>query len=71
MLEPILKVAVPSKSKAYPRGHSGRASASGVNAIEGSTVVSTTEQWRGGVAYPPSQDTDQVPPTSSGGGGGG
>ena len=45
-------------------------SASGVNAIEGSTVVSTTEQWVGGVAYPPSADTEQVPPTSSGGGGG-
>lgn len=35
----------------------------GVNAIVGSTVTSETEQWVGGVAYPPSADTPQVPPT--------
>lgn len=39
-------------------------SASGVNAIQGSTVKSETEQWTGGVAYPPSADTARVPPTS-------
>tara|TARA_R110002012_G_scaffold194215_4_gene362047 strand:- start:5736 stop:5903 length:168 start_codon:yes stop_codon:yes gene_type:complete len=39
-------------------------SASGVNAIQGSTVKSETEQWDGGLAYPPSADTSRVPPTS-------
>ena len=39
-------------------------SAQGVAAILGSTVKSETEQWTGGVAYRPSQDTDRVPPTS-------
>jgi len=34
------------------------------NDVKGSTVKSTTEQWSGGVAYPPSQNTAQVPPTS-------
>ena len=37
-------------------------SASGVNAIEGSTVQSETEQWTGGVAYPPSKSTTQLKP---------
>lgn len=32
--------------------------------VLGSTVKSETEQWSGGVAYPPSEDTDRVPPTS-------
>ena len=36
----------------------------GVAAILGSTVKSETEQWTGGVAYPPSEGTPQVPPTS-------
>ena len=36
----------------------------GVAAIQGSTVKSETEQWTGGVAYPPSANTAQVPPTS-------
>ena len=36
----------------------------GVNAILGSTVNSTTEQWTGGVAYPPSQSTTQLKPTT-------
>lgn len=35
----------------------------GTTAILGSTVKSETEQWSGGVAYPPSQDTPRVPPT--------
>ena len=39
-------------------------SASGVNAVLGSTVKSTTEQWTGGVAYPPSASTTQLKPTS-------
>ena len=39
-------------------------SAEGVAAIKGSTVKSETEQWTGGVAYPPSANTAQVPPTS-------
>ena len=39
-------------------------SAAGVDAVLGSTVKSETEQWVGGVAYPPSQDTARVPPTS-------
>ena len=33
-------------------------------AVLGSTVKSETEQWTGGVAYPPSANTAQVPPTS-------
>ena len=40
----------------------------GVGAIQGSTVKSETEQWKGGVAYGDSVggslDTDRVPPTS-------
>ena len=39
-------------------------SPTGLAAIQGSTVKSETEQWDGGVAYPPSQDTARVPPTS-------
>ena len=38
--------------------------AQGLAAIKGSTVKSETEQWTGGVAYPPSQDTARVPPTT-------
>jgi hypothetical protein len=34
----------------------------GVAAIKGSTVKSETEQWNTN-AYPPSEDTPQVPPT--------
>ena len=42
--------------------------AQGLAAIKGSTVKSETEQWTGGVAYPPSQGSPngfgaQVPPT--------
>ena len=33
-------------------------SAQGLAAIQGSTVKSETEQWNGGVAYPPSQRHD-------------
>ena len=36
----------------------------GLAAIQGSTVKSETEQWTGGVAYPPSANTAQVPPTT-------
>jgi hypothetical protein len=36
----------------------------GLAAIQGSTVKSETEQWTGGVAYPPSANTSRVPPTS-------
>ena len=43
----------------------------GVNAVLGSTVTSTTEQWTGGLAYgspeatdPKSQDTSRLAPTS-------
>ena len=39
-------------------------SPTGLAAIQGSTVKSETEQWTGGVAYPPSADTAQVPPTA-------
>ena len=39
-------------------------SAQGVAAVLGSTVKSETEQWKGGVAYPPSANTARVPPTS-------
>ena len=33
-------------------------------AVLGSTVKSETEQWTGGVAYPPSVSTTQLAPTS-------
>ena len=36
----------------------------GVNAVKGSTVDSTTQEWVGGVAYPPSQSTTQLKPTT-------
>ena len=36
----------------------------GVAAIKGSTVNSNTEQWTGGLAYPPSKNTPQLKPTS-------
>jgi hypothetical protein len=36
----------------------------GVAAVLGSTVKSETEQWTGGVAYPPSKSTTQLTPTS-------
>jgi len=36
----------------------------GLGAVKGSTVKSETEQWTGGVAYPPSADTARVPPTT-------
>ena len=36
----------------------------GLAAILGSTVKSETEQWTGGLAYPPSANTSRVPPTS-------
>ena len=36
----------------------------GVAAIKGSTVKSETEQWTGGLAYPPSASTTQLAPTS-------
>ena len=39
-------------------------SARGVAAVLGSTVKSETEQWTGGLAYPPSADTDRLAPTS-------
>ena len=39
-------------------------SPSGLAAILGSTVKSETEQWTGGLAYPPSADTVQLPPTT-------
>ena len=39
-------------------------SADGVGAVKGSTVKSETEQWTGGLAYPPSQDTSRLAPTS-------
>ena len=38
--------------------------AAGVGAVLGSTVKSETEQWTGGLAYPPSQDTSRLAPTS-------
>ena len=38
-------------------------SADGVAAVKGSTVKSETEQWTGGLAYPPSGNTTQLPPT--------
>ena len=39
-------------------------SSTGLAAIQGSTVKSETEQWKGGAAYPPSANTAQVPPTA-------
>ena len=36
----------------------------GVAAVKGSTVKSETEQWTGGLAYPPSQNTTQLAPTT-------
>jgi hypothetical protein len=36
----------------------------GVAAVLGSTVKSETEQWTGGLAYPPSTNTTQLTPTS-------
>ena len=39
-------------------------SPSGVDAVLGSTVKSETEQWTGGLAYPPSTSTTQLKPTS-------
>lgn len=36
----------------------------GVAAVQGSTVKSQTEQWNGGLAYPPSKSTTQLAPTS-------
>ena len=39
-------------------------SADGVGAVKGSTVTSETEQWTGGLAYPPSKNTTQLAPTS-------
>ena len=35
----------------------------GVGAIKGSTVKSETEDWNGGVAYPPAKSTTQLKPT--------
>ena len=39
-------------------------SADGVGAVKGSTVKSETEQWEGGLAYPPSGNTTRLKPTS-------
>lgn len=36
----------------------------GVAATKGSTVKSQTEQWTGGLAYPPATSTTQLEPTS-------
>jgi hypothetical protein len=36
----------------------------GLAAVLGSTVKSETEQWDGGLAYPPSKSTTQLKPTS-------
>ena len=33
-------------------------------AVLGSTVKSETEQWEGGLAYPPSANTSRLTPTS-------
>lgn len=38
--------------------------AAGVDAVLGSTVKSETEQWTGGLAYPPSKNTTRLSPTS-------
>lgn len=34
----------------------------GLAAVKGSTVKSETEQWTGGLAYPPSASTTQLKP---------
>ena len=36
----------------------------GLAAVKGSAVKSETEQWTGGLAYPPSKSTTQLAPTS-------
>ena len=36
----------------------------GLAVVKGSTVKSETEQWTGGLAYPPSKSTPQLTPTS-------
>lgn len=36
----------------------------GLAAVKGSTVKSETEQWEGGLAYPPSKSTTQLKPTT-------
>ena len=36
----------------------------GLAVVKGSTVKSETEQWTGGLAYPPSKNTTQLAPTS-------
>lgn len=36
----------------------------GLAAVKGSTVTSETEQWTGGIAYPPSKNTTQLAPTA-------
>ena len=36
----------------------------GLGAVLGSTVKSETEQWNGGLAYPPSANTTQLKPIS-------
>ena len=36
----------------------------GLAVVKGSTVKSETEQWTGGLAYPPSKSTTQLAPTS-------
>ena len=36
----------------------------GLAVVKGSTVKSETEQWTGGLAYPPSKSTTQLAPTT-------
>ena len=36
----------------------------GLAAVKGSTVKSETEQWEGGLAYPPSTSTTRLKPTA-------
>lgn len=36
----------------------------GLAAVKGSTVKSETEQWTGGLAYPPAASTTQLAPIS-------
>ena len=36
----------------------------GLAVVKGSTVKSETEQWDGGLAYPPSKSTTQLKPTT-------
>ena len=36
----------------------------GLAVVKGSTVKSETEQWTGGLPYPPSASTTQLAPTS-------